>query len=802
MSCAAARRGINSTLTSCLVEPRDYIQLIHHCISSKSLTLAKTIHQQFLKSKFINSPLILEKLTRLYITCNQLTLARRLFNTISEPVKKSSVVLWNHLIRGYAWEGPYNEAIDLYNEMIDIGVRPSKYTYPFVLKACAGLEAVGDGRLVHDHAERNGFDKDVFVSTALVDFYVKCGCLGDARKVFDGMCERDVVAWNAMISGASLHGLYEEMIELVVRMQDAGLVLNSSTVVSVLPAIGEASVLSDGKAVHGYCVRRGFSGEVMVGTGLLDMYAKCGLLDYARKIFGKMGVKNEVSWSAMIGACIICDSTREALVLYDRMIIENAVSPSPVILGIVLRACAKLIDLSKGRRIHAYSMKAGFLVDLMVGNTLLSMYAKCGIIDDATKFLDEMEWKNPVSFSAVISGCVQNGYAEAALKFFQRMQVSKIKPDVATMIGLLPACSYLAALQHGACGHSYSIVRGFSADISICNALTDMYCKCGKVDVARLVFDRMHTRDIVSWNAMIVGYGVHGLGTKAISMFYDMLAEGWKPDDVTFIGLLSACSHSGLVVEGKRFFLSMTQEFNIFPRIEHYLCMVDLLGRAGLLNEAQDFIKMMPIQPDVRIWSALLAACRVHKNVELGEVVSKNIHSLGPESTGNFVLLSNIYSAAGRWDDAADIRNLQRDSGYKKLPGCSWVEINGAIHAFGGGDKSHQHWEEIVKKLEELLGDIKKLGYSVESSFVLHDVEEEEKERILLYHSEKLAVAFAILSLSPSRPILVTKNLRVCGDCHLALTYISMMEKREIIVRDASRFHHFRSGSCSCGGFW
>ncbi|KAL1812748.1 hypothetical protein ACET3Z_022813 [Daucus carota] len=247
------------------------------------------------------------------------------------------------------------------------------------------------------------------------------------------------------------------MIELVVRMQDAGLGLNSSTVVSVLPAIGESSVLSAGKAVHGYCVRRGFWSEVMVGTGLLDMYAKCGLLDYARKVFDAMGVKNEVSWSAMIGACVICDSTREALVLYDQMRSENSVDPSPVLLGTVLRACAKVIDLRRGRQIHGYAMKAGSLVDLMVGNTLLSMYAKCGLIDDASKFLDEMDWKDSVSFSAVISGCVGNGYAEVALKFFKRMQGIKIKPDVATMIGFLPACSHLAALQHGACGHSYSI---------------------------------------------------------------------------------------------------------------------------------------------------------------------------------------------------------------------------------------------------------------------------------------------------------------------------------------------------------
>nr|GMD29967.1 pentatricopeptide repeat-containing protein At3g16610 [Ipomoea batatas] len=604
------------------------------------------------------------------------------------------------MIRAYAWDGPLEGAVELYYEMMKCGVRPTKYTYPFVLKACSGLQDLENGVRIHEDAERQGFGNDVYVCTALVDFYVKCGCLVDAREVFDGMRERDTVAWNALIAGCSLHGLYGDMRSLVLEMQKAGLDANSSTMVAMLPAIGEANKLREGKGVHGHCLRRGFVG------------------------------------------------------------------------------------------------------DLMVSNTLLSMYAKCGRIDDAMRLFEDMHLIDSVSYSAIISGCVQNGNAEEALRFFQKMQHSRVAPDLSTMMGFLPACSQLAALQYGVCGHGYSIVHGFTTDVSICNALIDMYSKCGKVELARLVFERMYTRDVVSWNAMISGYGIHGRGREAILVFNDMLTVGQKPDEITFISLLFACSHSGLVAEGKHWFHTMCEEFKIVPRMDHYLCMVDLLGRADLLDEAYSLVQAMPFEPDVRIWSALLAACRIHRNIELAEEVSNKIHSLGPESPGNFVLLSNLYSTAGRWDDAAHIRIVQKDSGFKKSPGCSWVEVNGNVHAFVGGDQSHPQSAKINEKLNELSFEMKKLGYRSEFDFVYQDVEEEEKEQILLYHSEKLAVAFALLNLKPSKPILVTKNLRVCVDCHTALKYITTITKREITVRDASRFHHFRDGVCSCKDFW
>ena len=539
----------------------------------------------------------------------------------------------------------------------------------------------------------------MFVCTALVDFYAKCGNLEEAKRLFNSMSSRDVVAWNAMIAGCSLHGLCDDAMRLIMQMQEEGISPNSSTIVGFLPAVGEAKALGHGKVLHGYCMRRSFYNGVVVGTGLLDMYAKCECLSYAKKIFDAMGIMNEVSWSAMIGGYVSSDCMREALELFDQMGLKDAVNPTPVTLGSVIRACAMLTDLSRGRKLHCYIVKSGSVLDILLGNTLLSMYAKCGVMDDAIRFFDEMNPKDSVSFSAIICGCVQNGNAEEALSIFQKMQLSGIDPDLTTMLGVLPACSHLAALQHGFCSHGYLVVRGFATDTLICNALIDMYSKCGKIGFAREIFDRMERRDIVSWNAMIIGYGIHGLGLEALALFHDLLALGLKPDDITFICLLSACSHSGLVMEGKHWFDAMSRDFSLAPRMEHCICMVDILGRAGHVEEAHHFIRGMPFEPDVHVWSALLSACRIHKNIDLGEEVSKKIQCLGPESTGNFVLLSNIYSSAGRWDDAADIRITQKDWGLKKTPGCSWIEANGIVHAFLGGDQSHQQFPQISRKL-------------------------------------------------------------------------------------------------------
>ncbi|PNY06451.1 pentatricopeptide repeat-containing protein at1g11290-like protein [Trifolium pratense] len=741
------------------------------------------------------------QLVRDYISRNEIKLARHVFDKIPNP----SIVLWNMMIRAYAWAGPFQQSIHLYLQMLHLGLTPTKFTFPFVLKACSALQALQLGRLIHNHAHLLGLSMDVYVSTALLDMYAKCGNLFEAQTLFNTMShvDRDIVAWNAMIAAFSFHALHAETMQLLSQMLQDGISPNSSTFVSVLPTIGQANALRQGKAIHSHCLRRKFfCDNVVLATALLDMYAKCNHLSYARKIFNTVNKKNEICCTAMIAGYVLHHCMPDALALYDDMLCIYNLNPTPATLATVLRACAQLTDLKRGKNLHCHIIKSGIHLDTTVGNSLISMYAKCGIMDDAAGFLDEMTSKDPVSYSAIISGCVQNGYAEKALLIFRQMQSLGIEPHLETMIALLPACSHLAALQHGKSCHGYAVVRGFSNDTSICNAIIDMYSKCGKITISREIFDRMQNRDIISWNTMIIGYGIHGLCVEALSLFHELMASGSKPDDVTFIAVLSACSHSGLVTEGKYWFSSMSQDFNIKPRMAHYICMVDLLARAGNLDEAYTFIQRMPFVPDVRVWGALLAACRTHKNIEMGEQVSKKIQLLGPEGTGNFVLMSNIYSSVGRWNDAAHIRSIQRHHGYKKSPGCSWVEISGVIHAFIGGHQYHPQSASINNKLQELLVGMKKLGYRADSSFALHDVEEEEKEQILLYHSEKIAIAFGILHNSPSDRILVTKNLRICADCHSAIKFITLLTKREITVRDVSRFHHFKNGMCNCQDFW
>ncbi|KAJ8755667.1 hypothetical protein K2173_022262 [Erythroxylum novogranatense] len=789
----------------------DYCTLLEACFRSKFVSHGKLVHQHLLKhSNFksnhsIDFSMLLAKLAHFYIVCDEVVNACKVFDEI--PKKPKSAKLWNMLIRAYSWRGPYTKALDLYYEMLDFGVTPTKFTFPFVLKACSALQAREKGQEIHAHAKILGLDSDVYVSTALVDMYAKCGCLVKAEELFQNMANRDVVAWNCLIAGFSLHGAayYDQTMKFLVEMQRS-VSPTSSTMVSLIPIVAQANDLRVGKAVHAFCLRRGYNNDVVVETGVLDMYGKCRCITSAKRIFDMMGVaKNEVTWSAMIGAYVTNEFLTEALkVFHEIMMLKDGavIAITEVTLAAVVRACAKLTDLRTGRCLHCYAIKSGLNSDLMLGNTLLSMYAKCGIIKDAVRFFNEMDMKDTVSFGAMISGFMQNGNAEEALQIFRKMLLSGIGPDLATMVSVLPACSHLAAFQRGRCCHCYAIVRGFTAETSVCNALIDMYAKCGRITSARDVFDRMDEQDIVSWNTMIIAYGIHGLGMDALNLFNNMLTQGLEPDDVTFISLLYACSHSGLVAEGKHWFTIMTQYFEITPRIEHYICMTDLLSRAGLFEEVWHLIENMPFEPDVRVWSAVFAACNVYKNIELGEKVSKKIQRLGPESTGNFVLLSNMYSAVGRWDDAAEVRIAQRGLGFKKIPGCSWIEIGGVVHAFVGGDRSHPQSAQINQKLEELLVEIKKLGYCSESSFVLQDVEEEEKEGILLYHSEKLAIAFGILSLSHNKPILVTKNLRVCGDCHIAIKFFSLISKREITVRDASRFHHFKDGICNCRDFW
>ncbi|CAM6017495.1 unnamed protein product [Sphagnum balticum] len=468
----------------------------------------------------------------------------------------------------------------------------------------------------------------------------------------------------------------------------------------------------------------------------------------------------------------------------------------------LLRRCTQMKDMMEGKRVHAHIIKSGMQPDIYLGNTLLNLYANTGSVIDTHCVFDKLPQKDVVSWNTMIVGYAKHGCGEEAFRLFHQMQQEGFKPDTVTCTSILKACTGPRALEWGKRVHSHIMKAGYNVDVRIGNALIDMYAKCGSLEAARQVFDVMPERDVISWTAMIVGLAQHGCGEEALQVFEQMRVEGVEPNAVTFVGVLSACSHAGLVEEAYGYFSSMCHQNGISPVGEHYGCMVDLLGRGGHLKEAEDLIKKMPAEADATIWGSLLGACRTHGNVELAECAAGNCLQLEPKDAAVYVLLSHIYAAAGMWDSVTKVRNTMKERGIQKEPGRCWIEVENKIHTFVAEDRTHPQTEEIYAELDKLTGQMKEGGYVADTRCVMHDVDEGEREQAICYHSERLAIVYGLISTEPGTPIHIFKNLRVCSDCHTATKIISKIVRREIVARDANRFHHFKDGSCSCGDYW
>ncbi|KAF9624982.1 hypothetical protein IFM89_016802 [Coptis chinensis] len=440
--------------------------------------------------------------------------------------------------------------------------------------------------------------------------------------------------------------------------------------------------------------------------------------------------------------------------------------------------------------------------DLVSWNAILSGYVNAGRVGDGKQLFDVIPEKNLLTWAVMISGFAQNGLGEEALKLFNCLRVEDHEPCDYTFAGAIIACAGLGALEHGRQLHAQLVRFGFESSLSAGNALMTMYAKCGVVEAAHHVFITMPYVDSVSWNAMIAALGQHGHGEEALKLFKEMLKENILPDRITFLTILSACSHAGLVNEGCQYFNCMKQMYGINPGEDHYARFVDLLCRAGKISEAKQVIETMPFEPGALVWEALLAGCRIHGNMDLGVQAAQKLMDLMPQHDGTYVLLSNMYANVGRWADMANVRKLMRDKGVKKEPGCSWIEVARKVHVFLVNDTMHPEVQEVYNFLEELGGKMRKLGYVPDTKFVLHDVGFEQKEYVLSTHSEKLAVGYGLLKQPREATIRVLKNLRICGDCHTAFKFMSKVVEREIVVRDGKRFHHFKSGECSCGDYW
>lgn len=455
-------------------------------------------------------------------------------------------------------------------------------------------------------------------------------------------------------------------------------------------------------------------------------------------------------------------------------------------------------------QIHSLIIKSMFESHIYVGSSLLDMYAKSGKIHEARGVFEGLPDRDVVSCTAIISGYAQMGLDEEALELFRRLQREGMTCNYVTYASVLTALSGLAAVDHGKQVHNYVLRSELPFYVVLQNSLIDMYSKCGNLTYARRIFDNMSERTVISWNAMLVGYGKHGKGREVVELFELLIEQNEvKPDTVTFLAVLSGCSHGGLEDRGFEFFDDMVSgKDGVKPEIEHYGCVVDILGRSGKLEEAFEFIKQMPFEPTAAIWGALLGACRVHLNVDIGELVAERLIEMEPENSGNYVILSNLYASMGRWEDARNVRELMNEKAVIKEPGRSWIKLNQTLHTFHASDRTHPRKEEVFVKVKELLVEIKQAGYTPDLSCVLHDVDEEQKEKILLGHSEKLALAFGLIDTPPGKPVQVMKNLRICVDCHNFAKFVSNVYGREVSLRDKNRFHHIIGGICSCGDYW
>eukprot|EP00268_Persea_americana_P013340 TRINITY_DN15814_c2_g1_i1.p1 TRINITY_DN15814_c2_g1~~TRINITY_DN15814_c2_g1_i1.p1 ORF type:complete len:931 (+),score=175.98 TRINITY_DN15814_c2_g1_i1:3-2795(+) len=766
------------------------------CSITGDLRQGQQIHGIVVVTGYESDVFVANTLVVMYAKCGVILDSRKLFDEIPER----NVVSWNALISSYVQNECCGEALRLFWEMVVSGIRPDEFSLSTILNACTGSEDLRQGRRIHGYLIRLGHDSDSFSANALVDMYGKLGDLEDAMTVFEKIARPDIVSWNAVIAGCVLHGYHDWALELFGEMKESGTAPNMFTLSSILKACAGLEMKDLGRQINAHVIKTGFD-DLFVGVGLIDMYSKCNLTEDAKMIFESMPEQDMILWNSMICGYSQNGYDNDAIFLFSKMRKEGF-SFNQTTLSAILKSAASMQVVSGSKQLHSLAEKSGYGFDIYVINSLVDAYGKCGCVEDARRVFEICPFGDVVSFTSMITAYSQHGQGEEATKLFCEMLDKELKPDRFVCSSLLNACANLSAYEQGKQIHVHVLKSGLMLDVFAGNALVNMYAKCGSIEDAGLAFSEIPERGVVSWSAMIGGLAQHGYGKKSLDLFNQMLKEGVAPNHVTLVSVLSACNHAGLVTEAKNYFESMGELFGIGPTEEHYACMIDVLGRAGRLNEAVDLVNSMPFKANASVWGALLGASRIHKNLELGRQAAEMLFILEPEKSGTHVLLANMYAAAGRWESVAEVRKLMKDSRVKKEPGMSWVEVKDKVHAFIVGDRNHSRTEEIYAKLDELSDLMSKAGYVPMVDIDLHDVERSEKEKLLYHHSEKIAVAFGLISTPTGAPIRVKKNLRVCGDCHTAFKFICKIVSREIIVRDINRFHHFRDGFCSCGDYW
>ncbi|KAL6074040.1 Pentatricopeptide repeat-containing protein [Balamuthia mandrillaris] len=771
-----------------------FAAVLKACAMTGDMEMGKRVHAKMLHRGSL-SIVEANALISMYGKCGKMEEARAVF----QGMKERNVVTWTTMIVEEAQSGHGQEALQLFQEMEEAGVAANAFTFSIVLKACASTADLKTGKQVHAELLRKGLQLNTALSNALINMYGTCGEMEEARAVFQGMKERDVVTWTTMIAEETQSGHEKEALQLFQEMQEARVPANAATFAAVLKACAMTKNVTTGKRVHAKMLHRG-SLSVVEANALISMYGKCGKMEEARAVFQGMKERDVVTWNSMIAEETQGGDGKKALQLFQEMQ-EAGIPANSFTFAAVLKACAMTGDMEMGKRVHAKMLHRGSL-SIVEANALISMYGKCGKMEEARAVFQGMKERDVVTWNSMIAEETQGGDGKKALQLFQEMQQAGVPADTFTFSIVLKACASTADLKTGKQVHAELLRKGLLPNINSSNALISMYGKCGELEAARAVFQQMKERDVITWTTMISMLGLHGQGKEALATLQEMQEQGVEPDAITFVNVLNACSHAGLVEEGLACFAAMSERHNVQPTTEHFNCIVDLLGRAGRLAEAETLIRTMA-SPDAVTWKALLGACRGAKDVDRAKRAAERAIALDPKDAAPFVVLSNILAAAGRWEEAEKVRKEMEERRVKKEPGRSWITVDGEVHSFVVKDRSHPRSAEIYHQLDRLNQQMKAAGYQPDLNWVLHDVADEQKAEELCYHSEKLAIAFGLVATPPGQPLRILKNLRVCGDCHTATKFIAKVSQREILVRDANRFHRFSpDGLCSCGDYW
>lgn len=773
--------------------------VIKACGGFLDVGLGRAVHGMVVKMGLADEVFVANALVIMYGKFGMVEKSKDIFECIPER----NLVSWNSMLSVLVDIGDYQGCFCLFTQLLQMeDFVPDSATFVTVLPLCAreGLATVG--RAIHGLAMKVGISGELSVRNSLIDMYSKCRMLAQAWDLFDVNANKNVVTWNSIIGGYAREGDVNRTCGLLRKMQKAqdGLKADQVTVLNVLSVFSDASELMCVKELHGYSLRRRFGKDELLMNAFISAYARCVSLISAECVFYELESKTMSSWNALIGGLLNNGEALKAIEIYLEMR-TSGMYPDSVSITSLLLACTQLKLPNHGMQIHGYVLRNGLETDLFISASLLSFYFSCGFPLLAQILFNNLENRSLVTWNAMIAGYSQSRLPSKALKVFHQLVSEGIQPDEIALVSVLGACSQLSSLSLGKEAHCFVLKHQLMDSFLICSVI-DMYAKSGSLELSQKVFNQLSDKDSASCTVMISGLAIHGYGEEANNLYLTMQKNGLKPDRFTYAGILMACKHAGLVEEGLKYFGQMRSLHSIEPELEHYACVVDMLGRAGRFADALDLVAKMPLQPDAGVWSSLLNSSMIHKEFNFGRIFAEKLLKLSPQKSETYVLVSNFFAGYGMWDHVRTLRRNMKELGLEKDVGCSWIEIEGKSSSFTASDRIHPESKLIWSMWRRLEEKISKMGYSPDIGSVLHELKEEEKLEILRGHSEKLALSFALLKTAKDTSVRIFKNLRICQDCHNAIKLVSKVTCREIIVRDNKLFHHFKEGFCSCGDYW